>query len=199
VEIELKRRVLHILFGGLGGHGAVFFSMVEGDRNNYFNHEALFSGIEPTRKEYIDKCEKFDINHFSFQTKNTNRLNHYLKVYSFLKKRNPDVILLHGSTLIIPAVFYKLFKKNTKIILRETQAHHLKTFNDWILFSVSVVFADIVVFLSKQSMDEILSKFTSKKLLNKFKIIPNGLDANLYKPFYKCNSNNIYFINSNNM
>lgn len=54
-------KILHVLYSGLGGHGNVFFSMVDADRNGEFSFEALFNGVEEVKAEYIERCTSKNI------------------------------------------------------------------------------------------------------------------------------------------
>ena len=38
--------LLHIIYSGLGGHGAVLFGMLQGELFTEFDHEILFVGVE---------------------------------------------------------------------------------------------------------------------------------------------------------
>ena len=40
-------KILHVLYSGLGGHGNIFFSMVNADTSNEFEYEALFLVLSP--------------------------------------------------------------------------------------------------------------------------------------------------------
>ena len=44
-------KILHVLYSGLGGHGNVFFSMVDADEKHEFIFEALFNGVEDVKAE----------------------------------------------------------------------------------------------------------------------------------------------------
>ena len=61
-------KVLHILYSGLGGHGNVFFNMVQADEQQEYTFKVIFNGIEDIRQEYINRCQKLHIP-FSFVKK----------------------------------------------------------------------------------------------------------------------------------
>ena len=54
-------KALHILYSGLGGHGNVFFSMVEADADHQYQYEALFFGIEEIRPEILQWRKKKEL------------------------------------------------------------------------------------------------------------------------------------------
>lgn len=179
------KKVLHILYSGLGGHGSVFFSLVKADYKHNFDQEAIFCGVESVREEYIKKCSYYNVTNYSLRKKPGFHPALYFQLYRLLVKRNPDIIFLHGTSFILPAFLYKLAHKNKRIIVRETQAHHLKTRTEWIWLRLAVRFSDTIVFLSAASRDDLFKKYSSGLLKRKSVIIPNGLDTSYYKPVEK--------------
>ena len=120
-------KILHILYSGLGGHGNVFFSFVKGADKNTFEYEAVFNGIEPVKPEYIESCEANHIP-WSFVSKKPGLdLGYYRQLVKKIMDSDADIIFLHSSAYIMPAKLGNLFsRKKKKIIVRETQANHLK-------------------------------------------------------------------------
>ncbi|HMJ46776.1 MAG TPA: glycosyltransferase family 4 protein, partial [Ferruginibacter sp.] len=99
-----------------------------------------------------------------------------------IKKSTADVVFLHSSAYVLPAWIGNLIsKKRKKIIVRETQANHLKSKMEWIWLAVALVIADKVVFLSMEYRDEIkkiLSFFYRQKRVC---VIPNGIHLDQYR------------------
>ena len=54
-------KVLHILYSGLGGHGNVFFSLVDADEAHEFTYVGVFYGIEEMRDSYKQRAESIDL------------------------------------------------------------------------------------------------------------------------------------------
>ncbi len=176
-------KVLHVLYCGLGGHGNVFFSMVKADVKKEMEFEALFYGIEQVREEYIEQCNNHNIK-WSFAKKKPGvDFKYYKQILHYIKKSNPDIVFLHGSAYIMPARIAGLFsKKRYKIIVRETQANHLKTKAQWITLSISMFLANKVVCLTNEFKDQIKTKLQLLYKKSKVLVIPNGVDLDLYKP-----------------
>jgi len=176
-------KVLHILYSGLGGHGNVFSSMVLSQVANEFDHEALFYGVEPLRQEFIDLCNR-QVIPWNYVKKNVKLdLKYYYRIYRLIRKSKPDVIFVHGSGKVIPARLAKMFSgKKQKIIVRETQANHLKTATQWVALSASMLLAHRIVCLTEEFKLQVKRKlgwlFRAKKVM----VIPNGINLHTYQP-----------------
>lgn len=176
-------KILHALYSGLGGHGNVFFSMVKGDVNKQTDFEALFYGIEDVRKEYTEECAKNNIKFFFAKKRSRFDMSYYKLIGHYIKKSEPDIVFLHGSAYILPAKIACLFsKKKYKIIIRETQANHLKTKLQWITLSISMLLADKIVCLTDEFNEQISKKIKLIYKKKKVIVISNGIDLELYKP-----------------
>lgn len=186
-------KILHVLYSGLGGHGNVFFSLIDADKEKQFEYEALFYGIEDVRDEYITKCKQKGIKWYFAKKKHSFDLLFFKKIWEYILKSSPDIVFLHGSGYIILAkIFQVLYRRKTQIIVRETQANHLKTPFQKICLFFSLLFANKVVFLTKQFMDEVRESFSLIFNKSKMVIIPNGIDQQIFKPGDKKSSNFVY-------
>lgn len=56
-----RTRLLHILYGGLGGIGTYFMEFVTSDEHSRFEHRAIFYGVEPVYAGYKDFCREHGI------------------------------------------------------------------------------------------------------------------------------------------
>lgn len=177
-----RKKILHLLYSGLGGHGSVFFSLVKADEGREFAIEAVFCGIEKVRPEYIDQCQRLNIAYQAIPKRPGADAQVYIRVFNAFRRARPQVIVLHGASFIISGAAYKLFNPGTKLIIRDTQAHHLKTRLEWFWLRLAIRFADRLIFLTPESLEGIRQKFNSAKIDKKAVIIPNGLDIALYAP-----------------
>ncbi|MGH2553922.1 MAG: glycosyltransferase [Chitinophagaceae bacterium] len=175
-------KVIHLLYSGLGGHGSVFFSLIKADKNREFHTEAIFCGIEEVRKDYKEQCHQWGVP-YQFVPK---RIGFdpmiFLRLFRAFRKAKPDVLFLHGATFILPALFYKKVHGKIKIIVRDTQAHHLKTRREKYWLWLAARHSDRLVFLTKESLAGAAQKINNLSLLNKAVVISNGLDTDLYSP-----------------
>lgn len=177
---------MHVLYSGLGGHGNVFFSMVGADEKHEFEFVAVFFGIEDVRDEYVKKAEACSIPWFYVKKKPGIDFEAYKKITNIILEQAPDVIFLHSSAYIFPArKAVKQSAKKMKIVVRETQANHLKTKQEWLGLCAALLKANRVVFLSNEYRDAVRKKlffvFSNKKTT----VIPNGIDLHLFSPAQK--------------
>src|SRR6187401_391407 len=126
-------KVLHILYSGLGGHGSVFFSMVEADVEQKYQYEAIFYGIEDVRTEYIKKAEEKGIAWNFVKKKRGLDLGSYRKIAKIIKDSAPEILFLHAGAYFFPAWYAALVApRKVKIIVREPTPNNLKTTIDWV-------------------------------------------------------------------
>ena len=90
-------QVSHLLYSGLGGHGNVFFSLHEAEKNTNTKFNAIFYGIEEVRGEYKSRCERNNIPFIGVTKKRGFDLLFFYKIYKAIQKQKPDLIFLHGS------------------------------------------------------------------------------------------------------
>lgn len=173
--------VSHILYSGLGGHGNVFFSFLEGLRMSTDNVSAVFYGIEEIRQEYRVKCNSLGVDYDFVKKRRGFDFYFFIKIFNALKKQRPAIVFLHGSYLVIPALVYCKFF-DSKLIVRETQANHLKTKREWIMLTISLIFASNTILLSKAYYQELKNKLGFVCSKKRVTIIPNGLNLEKFKP-----------------
>ncbi len=177
-----KKIVQHLLYSGLGGPGSVFFSLVEADKGKENLYGAVFCGIEPVREEYIQSCKRLAIPYVYVEKKKGFDLKVYRNIYRQFSKSRPDILFLHGVSFILPALWYRFFRSTRKVIVRDTQAHHLKSKLEWGWLFFSVLFANRIIVLTPEAADGIKKKFGLFVKKKKIVIIPNGLNVKQYLP-----------------
>lgn len=176
-------KILHVLYSGLGGHGNVFFSMVDADEEKTFDYEVLFYGIEDVKEEYIQKCTARNIKWDFAKKKPGIDFGFYKKIFTSIRSSKPDIIFLHGSSYIFPAKLNVLLsKKKCKIVVRETQANHLKTVMQKVWLFWSLFLATKIVCLTEEYRQQIKQKLRFVFRAYKVVVIPNGIDLTVYKP-----------------
>ena len=187
-------KILHILYSGLGGHGNIFFSFAKANVSNDFNNEALFNGIEDVKPEYLDLCNEFNIAWHFVPKKKGIDLGYYSQLVKWTRKSDADIVFIHSSAYILPARLGSLLSKNRKrVIVRETQANHLKSKTEWFWLAVAMLRAKRIVFLSEAYRSEIKNKLRWFYRTKKIAVIPNGIDLDLYKPAKKLDSESFVF------
>ena len=181
--MQRKPKILHVMYSGLGGHGNVFFSMVDADEESYGDYSAVFMGIEPVKEEYVFKCKERNIPFEAVQKKPGISPGALYSVYKAIKKHRPDILFLHTPTNIIPAICYRfrtLFR--VKIFVRETQPNHLKTKKEWFGLYLAMIFSNRIFFLSEQFRDDVKKRLGIFFRRKKSRVIPNGIDLGVFQP-----------------
>ncbi|MBL0055601.1 MAG: glycosyltransferase family 4 protein [Chitinophagaceae bacterium] len=175
-------KILHVLYSGLGGHGNVFFSFVKGDTRSEFKYEALFNGIEGVKPEYIDQCRQYGIPWQFVAKKPGFDLRYYRELIGHIRRSDADIVFIHSSAYILPAKLGSLFSKKRKtVIVRETQANHLKAKMEWLWLAVAMLWANSIVFLSEDYRKEVAGKLSWFYRPGKITVIPNGIDLDQFK------------------
>ena len=178
--------MIHILYSGLGGHGNVFFSFIKADEHKSFEYEAIFAGVEDIREEYVTKCTTNKVGWIFIKKKKGVDTNFNKKIVTVLKDSKSSIIFLHGSRFVILARIAALFSKNKKkIVVRETQANHLKTKAEWIWLGFSMLLADKIIFLTDNFKEEVNKKLGPLYRPDKVGVISNGMDLSFFKPVSK--------------
>ena len=174
---------MHMLYSGLGGHGSVFFSLVEADIKKEFDYRAVFCGTVNMLDDYKINCRRLQVPYHYLTKKNGVHTPSFFHLFKFFFKNRPTVIFLHGVTFgIISAFCYKIIKPRTKIIVRDTQAHHLKTRMEWFWMFFCILLAKRIVVLTEVSAEGLKKKFGWMVQKKKIVLIPNGLKIEKYKP-----------------
>ncbi len=179
-------KALHILYSGLGGHGNVFFSLLEADADGIYQYEALFFGIEDIRPDYIKMAEEKGIVWHFVKKKPGLDLSSYRKIAKIIKQSAPEILFLHGGCYFFPAWYAALVAPHKiKIVVRETVPSHLKTTVDWAGLVFSLIFAKKTVFLNVEYRDIVKRQLPFLFSDKRTTVIGNGIDLNLFKPDHK--------------
>lgn len=172
-------KVVQIMYSGLGGHGSVAFSLIEADNKNKWNSHIGFIGIEPMLNTYVDFCSNNGIRYEYFPVSPRRSWRKWYSVVRWLNSINPEVIICHSSTSIIPCFLYSVIKK-VKIIYVEHQPNHLKTRSDWLNSFIAFLTSNFVVCLTPQYLSELYAKRYLLFKRKKAKLIANGIDTKIF-------------------
>lgn len=177
-------KVVQVLYSGLGGHASVVFSLVDGDIEKKWQHSLVFYGIEPLNGEYAKKAADRQLNYVAIQAETGKPWKSWKLFYHQLKAAAPDVILLHSSSLLIPAWWY-CRRHRKKLVTIEHTPNQVKRKSEKWTSILSQYFSHRVVLLTddyREELQEILGKhFHAKKNF----VIPNGIDTGYFVPALK--------------
>jgi glycosyltransferase involved in cell wall biosynthesis len=174
-------KAVHIIYSGLGGHGSVFFSLLEANQDASVQHIPLFYGVEPLLADYQAKCEAAHLPYAYVSKEQGIDLAAWKQLRKELANFQPDVVVAHGAYAVIPAWQYAR-KNKCKVVVVEHDPIPKKNTLSWIWTGLALRLADTVVALSppfKKGMKQKLGIFHKEK---KVDVIPNGIDTELYAP-----------------
>jgi glycosyltransferase involved in cell wall biosynthesis len=181
----MKQLCVHVLYGGLGGHGAVLISLLRHGFMRDAQHKIIFIGIEPPQDELITFCENAQIPWY-YQSKRPHRgnIDFIIRLGRRLNNLRPDVIFLHGLAAAPSLLLLDTTQPKGRpfIILRETQANHLKSHKEWFLLAVAHAIVDRIVHLTDEAALGASNKLGILARPKKMVIIPNGIDIAYYSP-----------------
>lgn len=177
----VKKKVLHILYGGMGGHGSVVTSIIAADKEQKYKHQLLFYGIEEVNTNYLHFAEHHELANACVVKKRGLDINAYKTVWRNLKILNPDTVLVNSMTLIWLLIVYGFIYRK-KIIAVEHNDNTIKTKHEWFSSAIACLFANKVVYLTEKYKLEVRAKlpllFSEKKSV----VINNGIDLDKFKP-----------------
>jgi glycosyltransferase involved in cell wall biosynthesis len=184
--------ILHVLYSGLGGHSAVLFSLLEAGFMSEAKHNILFVGIEEPTKDSLNRCKNLNIQ-WEYLPKNNvvTNLKFQVSIFRKLVLLRPNILFIHGLVAIPAIILMKFFKPLFKpfILVRETQANHLKTFKDWVLLIFANQIANIIVNLTNEAASDTIKKLSFLIVKKKINVIPNGLDTTFFTPRFNKTKN----------
>ena len=154
-----KRKVIHVIYSGLGGHGHVLFPLLEGKFGEEFINIIVFYGVEPVIPAYVLRCKELGITFHEIEKKRGQYIKPFRLYREILKREAPHAILVHNSELIISSVAYAKKAGACKAYYVEHQDNKTKSLTLRSLSKYALKRADAVVCLSENFKQELLKQF----------------------------------------
>lgn len=174
-------RVTQVLYSGLGGHGSVVNSLVLADHEKRWEHRLIYYGIEKLLPAYQHFCqEQAIVYNYIPKRKGFFRLPGKA-VFNAFRRQQPDCIILHSPTLIIPAWLYCLFYRR-KLIVVEHTPHATKGSAEKIASVFSLLLARKVVCLSDHYRKEFQQQVPFLNIFKRTTVIRNGINLDVFSP-----------------
>lgn len=170
--------ILQVLYSGLGGHGNVAFSFIEGSEEQD-NQKLIFYGIEPLKAEYRLRALNCKAEYESIQKRRGVDLKALKSYFKYLNTFKPEVIILHSTNLLLPTFLYKKFRGG-KLLFVEHQSNQAKSKHEWLMTFLSFLLADKIVYLTEEYRKEIQVRINNFKK-QKTVVIPNGINTNVFR------------------
>jgi glycosyltransferase involved in cell wall biosynthesis len=174
------KRVVHVLYSGLGGHGAVMFGMLDAGFFAGAEHIAILTGVEPPLEDYTARLEQRSMA-WRYVPKMPGR--DYIAYYRALRRAifdgDPDLVFVHGLATT-PSVVRN--RSKAVVLLRETEPQSTKSIKDWVSLALAHANVDAVVHLTRDAADTAAGKLRFLQRPGKVHIIANGLDIDDFSP-----------------
>jgi L-malate glycosyltransferase len=180
----MRKRILHCAYSGLGGHAAVLFALLSEDLRRQFDHFVLFFGVEDLREEYARSCRQLDIPFRFVRKRGRLALRSHREVMRIIREVSPDLVMVNGTPLAIPILGSRTLGRNGwSVVVRETQANHLKTVQEWVGSYVAARSADAVVYLTDEYRTEVEDRLVLPlRRRGLARVIPNGVEVEDRQP-----------------
>ncbi len=177
-------KIVQILYSGLGGHGAVAFTLQQAaeDRPD-ISFSYIFYGIEDMTENYKEKCSKGN-NVYEFIKKNWKiDFPGGIKIYKFLRKVKPDAVIAHNIVLLPIIVLHRFLTRSKYVILGvEHQPNAFKSLKEKCYTVLSFLLADKLVYLTEVYIGQIKQYASLFFDATKIKLIPNALPEYFFHP-----------------
>lgn len=174
------KRVVHVLYSGLGGHGAVMFGMLDAGFFEKAEHTVLLTGVEPPLDDYVDRLDRRKMA-WRYVPKQPGR--GYVAFYRALRRAifesAPDLVFVHGLATI-PSVIFN--RTPAAVLVRDTENPHAKPPKDWASLALAHANVDAVVHLTEDAAQTAAGKLRLLHRPGKVHIIGNGLDTDFFSP-----------------
>lgn len=187
-------KLAQILYSGLGGHASVAFSLIDGLPPQAFEFSLGFLGIEPLVPAYETYCRGKGIRFQYFKAIAGKPVYTWPKVFFWLVKEKPDVLILHSVKTIIPCLLFRMFSR-TPLVFVEHQPIQLRGKSDLFCSKIGMRFSSRVVCLSNDYAHDMKTMLGNSFDSKKVEIIPNGIDTKRFSPHKKdpIKSNRVVF------
>ncbi len=173
-------RVVHVLYSGLGGHGAVMFGMLDAGFFAEAEHLVLLTGVEPPLPDYVSRLDQRKMA-WRYVPKQPGR--GYVAFYRALRRAifetDPDLVFVHGLATI-PSVVWN--RSRAVVLVRETEPQSTKSIKDWGSLAVAHTSVDAIVHLTEDAAQTAAAKLRLLHRPGKVHIIGNGLDIDYFSP-----------------
>lgn len=172
--------MVHVLYSGLGGHGAVMFGLLDAGFLGDADHLVLLTGVEPPLPDYVARLDRRGIA-WRYVPKQPGR--GYVAFYRTLRRAifgsDPDLVFVHGLAAI-PSVVWN--RTRAVVLVRETESQSTKSIKDWGSLVVAHASVDAIVHLTEDAAETAASKLRLLHRSGKVHIIANGLDIDYFSP-----------------
>ncbi len=152
-------------------------------------HAVLFAGVEPPPAEYLRRCDELQVAwRYVPKVADRGHLKFLLALRRQLAVNEPDILFMHGLAAMPAVALLKFLRPGRKpfVLVRETQANHLKSQRDWISLVLAHLLAERIVHLTVEAATGAALRLGRLIRPEKVSIVPNGLDTDFFAPIEAC-------------
>lgn len=174
-------KVAQILYSGLGGHGSVAFSLVEGDAERRWSNVLGFLGIEPLLDDYRQRSVMSGIPLAYFEARRGRPWATWPALYRWLNEARPDAIICHSGPALLPSSLQARRRGACLIAVEHTSIPARKS-ADMFYTRIAMRLADAVIVLTPELASGLHSKMGSAYNDRKVSVIPTGINTERFHP-----------------
>lgn len=174
-------KVVQFLYSGLGGHGSVAFSLVDGDAERRWTNAFGFVGIEPLLGDYRARCEAGGIEYAYFQARKGRPWANWAAIVRWLDRIKPDAIICHGGPALLPSAFHAR-SRQVPLLLVEHTSLPARGRSDMLYTKLGMRLANGVVVLTDELAAGLKAGLGESYRSDKVVIIANGVDTKRFRP-----------------
>lgn len=175
----MTARVVHVLFAGLGGHGAVVMPLLDAPALHGVVQEVLFVGDPPVRPEYVRRCVELGI---TWSTVSRSGVAAQSSLLRALHRHHPDVVIVHAIGAVVAGAVLRTLRPAVRLVVVVHQAAHLQDRKYRILNPLALLAADRVVALSRAGLTSLRSAHRLLARRAPIVVVPNGCDTTTFRP-----------------
>jgi glycosyltransferase involved in cell wall biosynthesis len=174
-------KIAQFLYSGLGGHGSVAISLIEGDADRRWSNLLGFVGIEPLLDDYRRRCESSGIPYAFFQAKRGRPWSTWPAIRDWLNSMEPDAIICHGGPAVPPSVLYA-HRRQVPLIVVEHTSIGARGLAEMLYTWIGMRLADSVVVLTEEFANGLRSSLGRMYRPEKVAVIPTGVNTERFHP-----------------
>jgi glycosyltransferase involved in cell wall biosynthesis len=174
-------KVAQFLYSGLGGHGSVAFSLIEGDTERRWSNLLGFLGIEALLRDYRQRCEAAAIPFAYFRAKEGRPWAVWPSVHRWLRQSRPDAIICHSGPALLPSALYAR-RRHVPLIAVEHTSLPARRRVEMLYTRLAMRLADTVVVLTPELASGLRSRLGRAYRDEKVAIIPSGINTDRFRP-----------------
>lgn len=174
-------KIAQIIYTGFGGLGSVAFSLITADKQQQYAWQIGFIGDKELDISYPSLCKTNNVKFSSFQSIPGRPYRAWIALARWLGKTKPEVVICHSINSILACRWYA-WLHNAQLIAVEHTPNQVKTRSEWAASRASMLLADRVIVLTEGYKEELRQAHGWLFRPNKIRIIPNGIDMDIFYP-----------------